>query len=83
MENMLFQQDCATAHTTRATTDMLTQPFSDRLIPGFGDLQWQEDRPIFRNKPDIGGPKGEYLRDFFAKSFVNSCGKCKTGWNLH
>ena len=38
LEDMWFHQDEATAHTARATTDILKAAFPGRLISRFGDL---------------------------------------------
>ncbi|GFY06345.1 DUF4817 domain-containing protein [Trichonephila clavipes] len=35
-----FQQDGATCHTARATIDLLKDTFGDRLISGFGPVNW-------------------------------------------
>ncbi|GFU80067.1 putative transposable element [Trichonephila clavipes] len=35
-----FQQDGATCHTDRATIDLLKDAFGDRLISGFGPVNW-------------------------------------------
>ncbi|GFX14339.1 transposable element Tc3 transposase [Trichonephila clavipes] len=35
-----FQQDGATCHTARATTDLLKDTFGDRLISRFGPVNW-------------------------------------------
>ncbi|GFT01792.1 transposable element Tcb2 transposase [Trichonephila clavipes] len=36
----MFQQDCATCHTARATIDLLKDTFGDRLISRFGPVNW-------------------------------------------
>lgn len=60
LENMWFQQDGATAHTARATTDMLKDAFPGRLISRFGDLHWPA------RSPDLTAP------DFFLWGFLKS-----------
>ena len=40
LENMWLQQDGATTHTARATTNILKEAFPGRLISRFGDLHW-------------------------------------------
>lgn len=40
LENMWIQQDSTTAHTGRATTDILKEAFLGRLISRFSDLRW-------------------------------------------
>ena len=52
LENMWFQQDGATAHTARATTDMLKDAFPGRLISRFGDLHWPA-RSLDLTAPDF------------------------------
>lgn len=58
--NMWFQQDGATAHTARATTDILKEAFPGRLISRFGDLHWPA------RSPDLTVP------DFFLWGFLKS-----------
>jgi hypothetical protein len=60
LENMWFQQDGATAHTARETTDILKQAFPGRLISRFGDLHWPA------RSPDLTAP------DFFLWGFLKS-----------
>ncbi|GFX42385.1 hypothetical protein TNCV_1519491 [Trichonephila clavipes] len=38
VQELWFQQDCATCHTTRATIDLLKDTFGDRLISRFGPV---------------------------------------------
>lgn len=45
LESMWFQQDGATAHTARATMDILRPAFPGRLISRFSDLQWPARLP--------------------------------------
>ena len=45
LENVWFQQDGATAHTARATTEILRVAFPGCLISRFGDLQWPARSP--------------------------------------
>ena len=49
LANMWFQQDGATAHTARATTDMLKDAFSGRLISRFGDMHWPRRSPELKD----------------------------------
>lgn len=58
--DMWFQQDGATAHTARATTDILKDAFPGRLISRFGDLHWPA------RSPDLTVP------DFFLWGFLKS-----------
>lgn len=58
--DMWFQQDGATAHTARATTDILKAAFPGRLISRFGDLHWPA------RSPDLTVP------DFFLWGFLKS-----------
>ncbi|CAB3238242.1 unnamed protein product [Arctia plantaginis] len=60
LEDMWFQQDGATAHTARATTDILKTAFPGRLISRFGDLHWPA------RSPDLTVP------DFFLWGFLKS-----------
>lgn len=69
LEDMWFQQDGATAHTARATTDILKAAFPGRLISRFGDLHYPARSPdltvpdfclwgflksrVYVNKPEI------------------------------
>ncbi|GFV39533.1 uncharacterized protein TNCV_1367741 [Trichonephila clavipes] len=39
-EELWFQQDGATCHTARATTDLLKDTFGDRPISRFGPVNW-------------------------------------------
>lgn len=45
LEDMWFQQDGATAHTARATMDILRPAFPGRIISRFGDLHWPARSP--------------------------------------
>ncbi|MBZ5797343.1 hypothetical protein K8353_45735, partial [Burkholderia contaminans] len=56
------QQDGGTAHTARATTDILKEAFPGRLISRFGDLHWPA------RSPDLTVP------DFFLWGFLESRG---------
>ncbi|GFW51407.1 DUF4817 domain-containing protein [Trichonephila clavipes] len=40
VQELWFQQDGATCHTTRATIDLLKDTFDDRLISRFGPVNW-------------------------------------------
>ncbi|GFT34555.1 uncharacterized protein TNCV_4125131 [Trichonephila clavipes] len=40
VQELWFQQDGATCHTARATIDLLKDTFGDRLISGFGPVNW-------------------------------------------
>lgn len=60
LKNMWFQQDGATAHTARATTDILKKAFPGPLICRFGDLHWPA------RSPDLTVP------DFFLWGFLKS-----------
>ncbi|GFT69637.1 putative transposable element [Trichonephila clavipes] len=40
VQELWFQQDCATYHTARATIDLLKDTFVDRLISRFGPVNW-------------------------------------------
>ncbi|GFV56234.1 transposable element Tc3 transposase [Trichonephila clavipes] len=40
VQELCFQQDGATCHTARATTDLLKDTFGDRLISRFGPVNW-------------------------------------------
>ncbi|GFX54464.1 uncharacterized protein TNCV_2593981 [Trichonephila clavipes] len=40
VEELWFQQDGATCHTSRATIDLLKDTFGDRLISRFGPVNW-------------------------------------------
>ncbi|GFV96443.1 putative DD41D transposase [Trichonephila clavipes] len=40
IQELWFQQDGATCHTSRATIDLLKDTFGDRLISGFGPVNW-------------------------------------------
>ncbi|GFU91063.1 putative DD41D transposase [Trichonephila clavipes] len=40
VQELWFQQDGATCHTARATIDLLTHTFGDRLISRFGPVNW-------------------------------------------
>ncbi|GFV08149.1 putative DD41D transposase [Trichonephila clavipes] len=40
VQELWFQQDGATCHTTRATIDLLKDTFGDRLISRFGPMNW-------------------------------------------
>ncbi|GFX25649.1 uncharacterized protein TNCV_2082841 [Trichonephila clavipes] len=40
VQELWFQQDCATCHTARATIDLLKGTFGDRLISRFGPVNW-------------------------------------------
>ncbi|GFU80075.1 transposable element Tc3 transposase [Trichonephila clavipes] len=40
VQELWFQQDGATCHTTRATIDLLKDTFGDRLISHFGSVNW-------------------------------------------
>ncbi|GFU67894.1 transposable element tc3 transposase [Trichonephila clavipes] len=40
VQELWFQQDCATCHTARATIDLLKDTFGDRLISRFGTVNW-------------------------------------------
>jgi hypothetical protein len=40
LEDMWFQQDGATCHTARETTDLLREQFPARLISRNGDQNW-------------------------------------------
>ena len=52
--DIFFQQDGATAHTARATMEMLKAIFPNRLISRFGDVPWPPQ------SPDLSAP------DFFS-----------------
>ncbi|QQP53887.1 Transposable element Tc3 transposase [Caligus rogercresseyi] len=43
--DILFQQDGATAHTSRASMAVLREHFSERLISIRGDLEWPARSP--------------------------------------
>lgn len=58
--NMWFQQDGATAHTARATMDIVKEAFPGRVISRFGDLAWPA------RSPDLTIP------DFFLWGFLKS-----------
>ena len=60
LENMWFQQDVATAHTARATTNILKEAFPGRLISRLGDLHWPT------RSPDLTDP------DFFLWGILKS-----------
>lgn len=60
LEDMWFQQDGATAHTARATIDILEEAFPGRLISRFGNLHWPA------RSPDLTVP------DFFLWGFLKS-----------
>lgn len=60
LEDMWFQQDGTTAHTARATTDILKAAFPGSLISRFGDLHW----PV--RSPDLTVP------DFSLWGFLKS-----------
>lgn len=60
LEDMWFQQDGATAHSARTTTDILKAAFPGRLISRFGDLDWPA------RSPDLTVP------DFFLWGFLKS-----------
>ena len=62
LEDMWFHQDEATAHTARATTDILKAAFPGRLISRFGDLH------CLARSPDFTVP--EFLLWGFLKSRV-------------
>ncbi|GFV53089.1 transposable element Tc3 transposase [Trichonephila clavipes] len=40
VQELWFQQDCATYHTARATINLLKDTFGDRLISRFGPVNW-------------------------------------------
>ncbi|GFY34082.1 uncharacterized protein TNCV_4982851 [Trichonephila clavipes] len=40
VQELWFQQDCATCHTARATIYLLKDTFGDRLISRFGPVNW-------------------------------------------
>ncbi|GFX37292.1 putative DD41D transposase [Trichonephila clavipes] len=40
VQELWFQQDGATCHTTRATIDLLKDTFGDRQISRFGPVNW-------------------------------------------
>ncbi|GFW93024.1 putative DD41D transposase [Trichonephila clavipes] len=40
VQELWFQQDGATCHTARATSDLLKDTFGDRLISRFGPVNW-------------------------------------------
>ncbi|GFW54352.1 putative DD41D transposase [Trichonephila clavipes] len=40
VQELWFQQDGATCHTSRATIDLLKDTFGDRLISRFGPVNW-------------------------------------------
>ncbi|GFT64601.1 DUF4817 domain-containing protein [Trichonephila clavipes] len=40
IQELWFQQDGTTCHTARATIDLLKGTFGDRLISGFGPVNW-------------------------------------------
>ncbi|GFW65739.1 putative DD41D transposase [Trichonephila clavipes] len=40
VQELCFQQDGATCHTSRATIDLLKDTFGDRLISRFGPVNW-------------------------------------------
>ncbi|GFV46932.1 uncharacterized protein TNCV_1270501 [Trichonephila clavipes] len=40
VQELWFQQDCATCHSARATIDLLKDTFGDRLISRFGPVNW-------------------------------------------
>ncbi|GFX07781.1 uncharacterized protein TNCV_4160501 [Trichonephila clavipes] len=40
VQELWFQQDCATCHTARAAIDLLKDTFGDRLISRFGPVNW-------------------------------------------
>ncbi|GFU82101.1 reverse transcriptase [Trichonephila clavipes] len=40
VQELWFQQGCATCHTARATIDLLKDTFGDRLISRFGPVNW-------------------------------------------
>ncbi|GFY29467.1 uncharacterized protein TNCV_2626381 [Trichonephila clavipes] len=40
VQELWFQQDCATCHTARATIDLLKDTFGNRLISRFGPVNW-------------------------------------------
>ncbi|GFX50895.1 putative transposable element [Trichonephila clavipes] len=40
VQELWFQQDCATCHTARATIDLLKDTFGDRLFSRFGPGNW-------------------------------------------
>lgn len=58
--NMWFQQDGATAHTARATMDIVNEAFPGRVISRFGDLAWPA------RSPDLTVP------DFFLWGYLKS-----------
>jgi transposase len=45
LENVYFQQDGATAHTSRATMAVLRSLFPGRIISRFGDIPWPARSP--------------------------------------
>lgn len=58
LHNMWFQQDGATAHTSKETIRILKVLFPGRLISRFGDLQWPA------RSPDLTAP------DFFLWGYL-------------
>jgi len=44
-QNLLFQQDGATAHTARTTMRVLNDMFSARVISGRGNTEWPARSP--------------------------------------
>ena len=44
IDNILFQQDCATCHTAEATLDVLLSVFEDRIISRRADVVWPPQR---------------------------------------
>ncbi|GFV02171.1 putative DD41D transposase [Trichonephila clavipes] len=46
VQELWFQPDGATCHTVCATIDLLKDTFGDRLISGFGPVNWPQDLVI-------------------------------------
>jgi hypothetical protein len=45
MEEMLFQQDGATAHTARTSMTVIRQMFPQHVVSLFGDVPWPPRSP--------------------------------------
>jgi len=45
MQNVYFQQDGATPHTTRLSMDVVRRMFPGRVISRFGDIPWPPRSP--------------------------------------
>jgi len=79
MEEMLFQQDGATAHTARASMTVVRQMFPQHVVTRFGDVPWppRSTRFVCLRFLSLGLPQIKRLRfENLVQSTIHSRRNC-------